>query len=247
MNSVEASLSVLPSISPRERLADDIANLLREQIIKGDIPAGTQLLQIELAQRLGVSRTPLREAFRVLERDGLVRISNGNKTVEVAELGVEQLRDTFQVREVTDGLAARLAASREVPEELLERMRTADAAMERATTDGNLDIVAFSQAHMEWHLLLLEASGNSQLKDFGRLVRISSHNLIMRNLDDEGHKAFDKAREALRRQDKADHKRILDAIVKQRPEAAEESACKHVARFIKHAEDVIAWREKNAR
>jgi DNA-binding GntR family transcriptional regulator len=245
MKAEEASLSLVPVISPRERLADSVADILREQIVSGQIAAGTQLLQIELSQRLGVSRTPLREAFRVLEHDGLVRISNGNKTVEVADLGVERLRDTYQVREVADGLAARLAAMREVPARILDQMRAAIDAMDRAI-DGSADTGAYSQAHMQWHLLLLEASGNSQMEEFGRLVRLSSHRLILRHLDDEEQKSFAKAMDTLRRQGNADHRRILDAIVKHRPEAAEQAACKHVARSTKHAEDVIARREKRA-
>src|SRR5215469_15430926 len=106
----------------RSRLADEVADILRKQIITGELGSGTQLLQIQLAERLGVSRTPLREAFRILERDGLVKISNGNKTVAVAHLGVEDQLATYEVRAVTDGLAARLTALRGLPGRLAERL-----------------------------------------------------------------------------------------------------------------------------
>jgi GntR family transcriptional regulator of vanillate catabolism len=237
----------LLSLPPRERLADSVAAVLREQILDGEIPAGTQLLQINLSERLGVSRTPLREAFRLLEREGLVRISNGNKTVAVASLAVKDLLDTYLVREVTDGLAARLAAMRDVDEGILAEMRDVNDAMERAVGGHRVDTDAATAAHTRWHLLLLEASGNGQMEEFERLVRLSSHKLIMRQLDEDELEAFRSAMDNLARDGVADHRRILDAIVKRKPDVAEQAAIKHMARSSKHAQNVIARRAKLSR
>src|SRR6516165_7232404 len=112
------------------RLADEVSHLLRDLILRGQLAPGTPLLQVQLAERLGVSRTPLREAFRILERDGLLRISNGNKTVEVIELDRQHLIETYQVREVIDGLAARLAAAHGLSERSANRMEQAIDRME---------------------------------------------------------------------------------------------------------------------
>src|SRR5215212_4073666 len=96
----------------RVPLVQQIAEQLRALIIDGTIPPGTPLLQEKVAAELGVSRTPLREAFRILEQDGLVRVSRTTGTVEVIQLTPLDAAQLYQLREVIDGLAARLAASR---------------------------------------------------------------------------------------------------------------------------------------
>ena len=65
----------------RRRLVDDVISHLRQLILDQELPPGTALLQTELAEKLGVSRTPLREAFRILDREGLVKVANGNRTI----------------------------------------------------------------------------------------------------------------------------------------------------------------------
>src|ERR1700728_4434439 len=92
------------------RMVDRITEDLRELILDNKIPPGGVLIQTEWAEKLQVSRTPLREAFRILEQDGLVQVSNGNRTIQVVRFSDGELRDLYQVREVIDGLAARLLA-----------------------------------------------------------------------------------------------------------------------------------------
>src|SRR5437667_7461250 len=102
LSEVTTTLNVLN----RPRLVDDVVKVLREKIIRGELPAGTQLLQIDLANQLGVSRTPLREAFRILENDGYLKTSNNNRTVEVVTFTAAEMRDMYEIREAIDGLAA---------------------------------------------------------------------------------------------------------------------------------------------
>jgi DNA-binding GntR family transcriptional regulator len=225
----------------RTRLADEVADVLRSQIINGELGSGTQLLQIQLAERLGVSRTPLREAFRILERDGLVKISNGNKTVAVAHLGVEDLLATYEVRAVTDGLAARLAASRDLPGHLAERLFGCMETMEEASA-GPLSPARYTEAHATWHLLLLEASGNSRLQECARLVRVSSHMLINRQLS-EGERAMVRPTiDAMVSNGNTDHRRILEAIQQRSAGNAERCAIRHMERSAKFAREVISQR-----
>jgi DNA-binding GntR family transcriptional regulator len=234
------------SIAQRERLAESVAEVLREQILSGETRAGTQLLQIGLAERLGVSRTPLREAFRLLERDGLVRISNGNKTVEVVGLGVQDVIDALLVRQVVDGLAARLAAERDVDDALVSAMGVEIDIMDRAC-GTEIDRIAYGPAHARWHLLLLEASGNRQVDQFDRLVRLSSHRLMRRQLDTDEMHAFSATMDRIARTGNAEHKRILDAIVNEKSDVAEQTAIKHIGRSIKWAQDVLNRRAKRSR
>lgn len=75
----------------RTRLVDRVTERPRDMIVNGELEPGRPLLQVRLPERLGVSRTPLREAFRNLQRDGLVRVMNGNQTVEVVEMTPTEL------------------------------------------------------------------------------------------------------------------------------------------------------------
>src|SRR4029453_5215247 len=105
-------LDVGVPLPERPRLVDDVTNRLRQMIVDGTLSAGQPLLQIELSKKLGVTRPPLRGAFRVLEHEGFVRATNGNNTLEVIGLSNEEMTEIYQYREVIDGLAARLAAKR---------------------------------------------------------------------------------------------------------------------------------------
>ncbi len=90
------------------RLLDEVADALRERIYAGDYAPGAILRQEHIAAEFGISRTPLREALRVLERDGLV-IHLPGRGVRVASADLTRLIDAYAVREVLDGVAARFA------------------------------------------------------------------------------------------------------------------------------------------
>jgi DNA-binding GntR family transcriptional regulator len=104
---------------------DDVAERLRELILGGTLLPGQQLLQTQL----GVSRTPLREAFRLRERDGLIRTSNGNNTVEVVELTNDEIEELYDLCMVLDGLAARCVAETGMDDALSAEISTALADM----------------------------------------------------------------------------------------------------------------------
>lgn len=156
-------------------LVDDITNRMRLMILDHELPPGTELVQTEWAERLGVSRTPLREAFRVLEGDGLVRVSNGNRTVQVASYSGDELHDLYEVRGAVDGLAAGLLAKRGlgVAQEtelnaLIERMADASSPFRPAE---------WFSAHLEFHLYICQACGNSRVASLDMLIRSSCMSL----------------------------------------------------------------------
>ncbi|MBV9660750.1 MAG: GntR family transcriptional regulator [Acidimicrobiales bacterium] len=170
----ESERTSLP-VFERTRLVDKVTKHLRELIISREIPPGSQLLQLDLAKTLGVSRTPLREAFRILERDGLVRISNGNRTVEVVRWTPEELRDLYEVREVVDGLAARLVARQGLDAELDSNLKDVLAQMEEAVTkrDHTMQV----EAHAAFHALIAEHCGNGRVSALLPLIRMTSSSL----------------------------------------------------------------------
>ena len=119
---------------PRERGTASIAvtDVLREAILDGVLPPRAWLRESELAEELGVSRTPIRDAFRTLSSEGLLELS-ANKGAMVAPVTSEDIVELYTIREVLEGLVARLAARRIGPgdaeriEGVLERMRAAVA------------------------------------------------------------------------------------------------------------------------
>ncbi|HKE74435.1 MAG TPA: GntR family transcriptional regulator [Acidimicrobiales bacterium] len=230
----------------RTRLVDDVTRELREMIVSGELAAGTQLLQVDLAERLGVSRTPLREAFRILENDGLVRTSNGNRTIEVVTIDARQLREMYELREVIDGLAARLAARAGISDETEHDLRRLLDDMEASTKP--YDPSRRIEAHARFHSLIAEASGNHRVKDFLPLIRVSSAALYLPFINDpsavalvdEGHlithkEAMDSAQQG--------HEAIVDAIVAGNARKAEAAARRHIAGTLRWVDRLDEWRE----
>lgn len=136
-----------------------ISDRIRELISSGVVPAGTRLDERSLAEQLGVSRTPLREAIGKLAKEGLVeqRPYRGNF---VRVFTTQQVNDLYEVRKNLEGLAARLAVSR-LPDEGLGRLRVilddVQAAVERR------DMAAFADADQRFHDAIARASGNGTL------------------------------------------------------------------------------------
>ena len=124
-------------------LRDVVFNTLRQAILKGELAPGERLMEIQLAERLGVSRTPIREAIRKLELEGLV-LMIPRKGAEVAKISEKSLRDVLEVRRSLEELAIELACQRMTEEEVdaleqtQEEFKTAVAcgdAMKIAETD----------------------------------------------------------------------------------------------------------------
>lgn len=103
-------------------LRDVVFKTLRQAILKGELAPGERLMEIQLAERLGVSRTPIREAIRKLELEGLV-LMIPRKGAEVAKISEQNLRDVLEVRRSLEELAIDLACQRMEPEELSELKR----------------------------------------------------------------------------------------------------------------------------
>jgi GntR family transcriptional regulator of vanillate catabolism len=155
----------------RTRLVDDVTDQLRRLILTDQLQPGQRLRQTELSAMLGVSRTPLREAFRVLEQEGLLRTSSANNTVEVIDHTLEEVLDLYEVREVVDGLAARLLAERGLTtaeaRELEGYLRELRAAMRP------YDTTRHARAHANFHGRIAELSGNSRVAALAPMVRMN--------------------------------------------------------------------------
>lgn len=140
-------------------LRDVVFNMLRQAIITGEFAPGERLMEIALANRLGVSRTPVREAIRKLELEGLV-VMIPRKGAEVAKITEKDLRDVLEVRSSLEELAAELAAERmndEVKEKLEKALKEFEEAIE---SDDN---AAIADSDVDFHDVIFEATGNARL------------------------------------------------------------------------------------
>ncbi len=133
---------------------------LRRAILLEELKAGERLTEIRLADRLGVSRTPIREAMRKLELEGLV-VMVPRRGAVVAKISEKNLRDVLEIRRVLDMLCARLACER-MSEEAKEKLNTACQDFEEAVKSGDLRDVA--QKDVALHNIIIEATGNLTLQ-----------------------------------------------------------------------------------
>jgi DNA-binding GntR family transcriptional regulator len=154
----------------RTRLVDEVAQVLRERIYAGRYGAGEPLRQEHLAADLRVSRTPLREAIRVLEREGLLHSEPG-RGVRVVTADLATLLDAYALREVVDGLAARLAAER-AGEEDVARLR--ELVREQRATLDPFDPGAYTLSNVSFHATVTELAANAFLRGELPLMRLTS-------------------------------------------------------------------------
>lgn len=140
-------------------LRDVVFNTLRKAILTGELKPGERLMEIHLANRLGVSRTPIREAIRKLELEGLV-IMIPRRGAEVAQITEKSLKDVLEVRRALDALCVELACER-ITEEGKVKLREACSEFEKATKTG--DVTAIAEADVALHDIIVEATGNARL------------------------------------------------------------------------------------
>lgn len=140
-------------------LRDVVFNTLRQAILTGELKPGERLMEIHLANRLGVSRTPIREAIRKLELEGLVTMIP-RRGAEVAQITEKSMQDVLEVRRAVDALCVELACER-ISEEELKSLKEACIHFERAVRSKDAKKIA--QADVELHDIIVKATGNSRL------------------------------------------------------------------------------------
>lgn len=140
-------------------LRDVVFNTLRRAIITGEFAPGERLMEISLANRLGVSRTPVREAIRKLELEGLV-IMIPRKGAQVAKITEKNLRDVLEIRCVLEEFAASLACER-IDEEGKQKLEMAHQAFVEAVQ--NNDILEIVEKDEQFHDVIFQATSNDRL------------------------------------------------------------------------------------
>ena len=135
-------------------LREVVFNTLRQAILKGELKPGERLMEIALAERLGVSRTPIREAMRKLEQEGLV-VMIPRRGAQVANITEKDLNDVLEVRIAIEKACARMT------EEEMRRLWLAAKEFEHTIAEGNL--VKLAEADVAFHEVIYQASDNKRL------------------------------------------------------------------------------------
>ena len=140
-------------------LRDVVFQTLRKAILTGELMPGEMLMEIHLAEKLGVSRTPIREAIRKLELEGLV-MNIPRRGAQVAEISERGLRDVLEVRRALDTFCAELACER-ISDEEKEALKKACKDFEDAVETKDVTVIA--KADVAFHDIIVGATGNERL------------------------------------------------------------------------------------
>ena len=148
-------------------LRDVVFNTLRQAILTGEMEPGERLMEIQLANKLGVSRTPIREAIRKLELEGLV-IMIPRKGAEVAKMTLKDMEDVLEVREALDELAAKIACKK-ISDEQLANLKTIKDEFKRSMDSG--DVKKIAEEDVKFHDAIYEATNNAKLVSMMNNIR----------------------------------------------------------------------------
>jgi Transcriptional regulators len=195
-------------------LREVIFNTLREAIIVGELKPGERLMEVQLADKMGVSRTPVREAIRKLELEGLVEMLP-RKGAHVADLSVKDIMDVLEVRATLDGLATMLSATRITDDELkdLKHVQTQFINfVEKDNLQGSI------KKDVEFHDIIYRSSRNDKLIQISSNLREQIQRFRVIYLKD-----FSSTRELIK-----EHAEIIEGIGRKDPELAQKYAQKHI-------------------
>ncbi|MGQ9531690.1 MAG: GntR family transcriptional regulator [Desulfotomaculales bacterium] len=195
-------------------LRELVFEALREAIIQGRLRPGERLMEMQLAEEMGVSRTPVREAIRKLELEGFV-VMVPRKGAYVAGISSRDITDVFEIRAALEALAAGLAAER-ITEEELDQLERCLVGLSEAAEKGDLDAIA--EADARFHDIIYRASRNARLVQMVTHLQEQIQRFRMASLAQPG-----RTKTAIE-----EHKKIVEAIAERNAELAQVLAREHI-------------------
>ena len=206
-------------------LRDVVFNTLRQAILRGELQPGERLLEIHLADKLGVSRTPIREAIRKLELEGLV-LMIPRKGAVVAEITEKSLRDVLEVRRALEELAMKLACERILDEEI-EELKEAAKEFENALKTG--DVTVYAEADVKFHDIIYRTTDNQRLIQLLYNLREQMYRYRVEYLKrDDSHDTL-----------LAEHQYIIETLERRDSDEAVKAVCAHVDNQVTAVADTI--------
>lgn len=212
-------------------LRDVVFQTLRQAILREDLAPGERLMEIPLANKLGVSRTPLREAIRMLEQEGLV-VMIPRRGAQVAGISEKSLRDVLEVRKSLEKLAVELACERMTEEDLKELDR-AEEAFSAAVHEGDALRIAETDEH--FHDVIYNSTGNAKLVQLLNNLREQMYRYRLEHIKDE------KSRLSLLEE----HQRMMAALRSRDVDLAKKAAGEHIVNQEKNVLKNLREQEDN--
>lgn len=194
-------------IERHQTLREKILETMREAIIKGTLKPGEKVAEPELAERFGISRTPIREAFRQLESEGYLTVIP-RKGAVVTGLSERDVEEFYAIKSILEGYAARMAAEK-LTEKEIQRLETINERLEKLAEEG--DVKTFFRVHSEFHELFIRAAGNEKLAELIDQVGRRFNRLRMASLSLPGRMDISVQ----------EHKKIINAFRSRNGEAAD--------------------------
>lgn len=208
-------MNELFKIDDYELLNQKVYRILKARIIKGDLKTGEKLLENKIAEQLGVSRTPVREAIKQLAVEGFVKITP-NLGVNVIKFSIEDLYEVFQIRRVLEGLAASIAAKKINKEEITKLEKI---IKKMSISISKSDVVAYSDLNAEFHNIIFNVCENKRLTKICNNLHSSDHRFRIRILRNDTERLKYSLKE---------HQEIVEALMRKDSEQADEMSQKHV-------------------
>jgi len=218
-------MNELFEINDYELLSQKVYRILKTRIIKGDLKSGEKLLENKIAEQLGVSRTPVREALRELTAEGFVE-TTPNQAIIVCTVTFDEIWDLLQIRGVLEGLAAKVATEKINPEEI-KKFNKIIAKMKHYTANNLISkksILNFASLDVEFHDLILNICGNKWLIQIHNNLKNHIERFRIRSFSIPG--TFSKSLN--------EHCKILDAMKKGDWELAEKLSKIHMKKAFEN-------------
>jgi len=213
----------IPKIEGYELLSKKVYRILKARIIKGDLSQSGKLFEAKIAEQLGVSRTPVREAIKGLAAEGLVKMTP-NQRVVVINISIEDLQEVLQIRRVLEGLAASIAAEKIHPEEIA-KLEGIIQKMRMIISKPNPDVVAYSELNAQFHNRILNACGNKRLMKICNDLSSSDHRFRIRSLRNNPERLKYSLQE---------HQDIVEILKRKDTEKANNLSQKHINNVLKN-------------
>lgn len=195
-------------------LREVVFNTLREAILTGELEPGEHLMEVKLANKLGVSRTPIREAIRKLELEGLV-VMTPRRSAEVAKITEEDLTDVLEVRRVLESLSIELCCRNRTQEDLVMLKEALEKF--RFCVKSN-DLTAIAKTDVQFHEVIYNATGNRRLNQILYNLREQMYRYRLEYIKDR------QTRDTL----VLEHQEILESIQERDVERAKKAILTHI-------------------
>jgi len=214
-------MNELFKINDYELLSKKVYHILKERIIKGNLKPGEKILEVNIAKRLGVSRTPVREALRELAAEGFFAMKP-NLGMIVIGFSIEDLKEVLEIRKLLEGFATSIAAKK-ISKEEIKKIEKIIKKMSISISKN--DLLVYSDLNAEFHNLIFNICGNKRLIKIYDNLSNSEHRFRIRSLRNNP----ERLRYSLK-----EHQEILEALKRKDSEQAYKLSQKHIENILEN-------------